>query len=181
MSMRKLFMVGFSILAIGLVGYGSLSFYTLQERSVETNASCAIGNSGTQMPRFACRWYLRHQLSNAPDSNAAQRAFHMAIGAYPTDKEGAMEIAELALAEGARINGHSPFSGYPPLHEAILLNEPHLVEFMLRNGADPKLENQSKELTATALLEALEQQNPSKISQKSELGCPRIKVIRKAL
>lgn len=159
--MRKLFMVGLSILVIGLVGYGSLSFYTLQTRSVETNASCAIGDSGTQTPRFACRWYLRHQLSNAPDSSEAQRAFHMAIGAYPTDKEGALEIAELALSEGARINGHSPFSGYPPLHEAILLNEPQLVEFMLRKGADPQLENQNKGLTAAALLEALEQRNPN--------------------
>jgi len=150
------------LLIVGLLGYSGLSFYGLQASSPDTNASCAIGDSGTHIPQFACRWYLEHQLTDERENGDAQSVLHLAIGAYPTDPEQAQEIMELALSEGAQINGFSPVTGYPPLHEAVLLNEPRLAEFFLQRGADPEIEDQNKEVTARELLSAIEERNPEK-------------------
>ncbi len=158
--MRKLLFSLTGIMAVGLIGYAAIGLYVLQTSSVETNASCAIGDSGTRIPRFACRWYLDHQLTNDSEDGKAQRVLHLAIGAYPTEGERAQEIIELALSEGAQINGYSPVSGYPPLHEAILLNEPLLAEFLMKRGADPEIEDREKGLTADELLSAIKERNP---------------------
>lgn len=77
---------------------------------------------------------------------------------------------ELALSEGARINGFSPVTGYPPLHEAILLNEPRLAKFLLQKGADPAIEDRNKGMTARELLSAIEERNPDRdLSEIAEL------------
>lgn len=148
------------LLTVAILGYTTLSFYSLKTSSVETNASCAIGDSGTWIPRRACYWYLGYQLDPNSQSDAAQRVLHLAIGAYPTQREGARGVIQLALAEGARINGLSPVSGYPPLHEAIVLNEPALAGFLLERGADPTIRDRNKGLTATGLLSILKERNP---------------------
>lgn len=160
--MRKWVFSLAGLLIAGLLGYSGLSFYVLQASSPDTNASCAIGDSGTHIPQFACRWYLEHQLTDERESSDAQSVLHLAIGAYPTDPDQAQEIIELALSEGAQVNGFSPVTGYPPLHEAVLLNEPRLAEFLLKRGADPEIEDQNKELTARELLSAIEERNPEK-------------------
>jgi len=160
--MRKWVFSLAGLLIVGLLGYSGLSFYVLQASSPDTNASCAIGDSGTHIPQFACRWYLEHQLTDERESGDAQSVLHLAIGAYPTDPEQAQEIMELALSEGAQINGFSPVTGYSPLHEAVLLNEPRLAEFLLQRGADPEIEDQNKEVTARELLSAIEERNPEK-------------------
>ncbi|WP_295720083.1 hypothetical protein [uncultured Halovibrio sp.] len=159
--MKWLFSIA-GLLIVGLLGYSGLSFYVLQASSPDTNASCAIGDSGTHIPQFACRRYLEHQLTNERESGDAQSVLHLAIGAYPTDPEQAQEIMELALSEGAQINGFSSVTGYPPLHEAVLLNEPRLAEFFLQKGADPEIEDQNKGMTAPELLSAIAERNPEK-------------------
>lgn len=148
------------LLVISLFSYAGLSFYVLQASSPETNASCAVGNSGTRIPQFACRWYLEHQLISTEESGDAQSVLFLAIGAYPTHPDSAQEIMELALDEGADINGHSPRSGYTPLQEAVLFNEPGLVDFLLKEGADPAVEGQDKGLTAGELLAVIKKRNP---------------------
>jgi hypothetical protein len=158
--MRKWLLSLASLLIIGLLGYAGLSFYVLQVSSPETNASCAIGDSGTRIPQIACRWYLEHQLTGEKESGDAQSVLFLAIGAYPTHPDNAQEIMELALDEGAYINGHSPRSGYTPLQEAVLFNEPGLGDFVLNNGADPAVEGKNKGLTARELLAAIEERNP---------------------
>ncbi|WP_077528793.1 ankyrin repeat domain-containing protein [Vreelandella utahensis] len=160
--MRKWLFSLVGLLIVGLLGYSGLGFYVLQASSTDTNASCAIGDSGTRIPQFACRWYLEHQLTSAKANGDAQSVLHLAIGAYPTDPEQAQKIMELALSEGAQINGFSPVTGYPPLHEAVLLNEPRLAEFLLQRGADPEIEDQNKGMTARELLSAIEERNPEK-------------------
>ena len=148
------------LLIVGLLGYSGLSFYVLQASSPGTNASCAIDDGGTDIPQFACRWYLEHQLTNAEESGDAQSVLFLAIGAYPTHPDSAQNIMELALDEGAKINGHSPQSGYTPLQEAVLFNEPRLADFLLNKGADPSMEDKKKGLTAHELLAAIEERNP---------------------
>lgn len=148
------------VLIAGLLSYSGLSFYVLQASSPDTNASCAIGDSGTHIPQFACRWYLEHQLTSEEESDDAQSVLFLAIGAYPTHPDSAQNIMELALDEGAKINGHSPRSGYTPLQEAILFNEPGLADFLLNKGADPAVEDKNKGLTAQELLVAIEERNP---------------------
>lgn len=168
--MRKWLFSFAAVLAIGVIGYAGLAFYALQASSFETNASCAIGNSGTYIPRSACRWYLNEQLSGEGDDRRAQSVLHLAIGAYPTDGERALEIMELALSEGARVNGYSPVTGYPPLHEAVLLNEPQLAEFLIQRGADPEVEDRNKGLTAHELLSAIKDRNPDQnLSEIAEI------------
>lgn len=77
---------------------------------------------------------------------------------------------ELALSEGAQINGFSPVTGYTPLQEAIVLNEPRLAEFFLQRGVDPGIEDRNKEMTAHELLSSIEEQNPDQdLSEIAEL------------
>ena len=160
MSMRKWLLSLAGLLVVGFFGYAGLSLHVLLTCSPETNSSCAIGDSGTHIPRFACRWYLGSQLTGEKENGNAQSVLHMAIGAYLTNPSSAQKIMELALSEGAKVNGHSPVSGYPPLHEAILLNEPGLADFLLKRGADPEIEDRNKGLTAHKLLAAIEERNP---------------------
>jgi|GEM_PF-784020 hypothetical protein len=158
--MRKWLLSLAGLLIIAVLGYAGLSFYVLQASSPETNASCAIGDSGTRIPQFACRWYLEHQLTSEEESGDAQSVLFLAIGAYPTHPDSAQELMELALDEGANINAHSPRSGYTPLQEAVLFNEPGLADFLLDKGADPAVEDKNKGLTAQELLVAIEERNP---------------------
>ncbi|MEQ6887042.1 hypothetical protein [Salicola sp. Rm-C-2C1-2] len=158
--MRKWLFSLAGLLFVALLGYSGLSFYVLQASSPDTNASCAIGDSGTRIPQFACHWYLEHQLTSAEESDDAQGVLFLAIGAYPTHPDSAQEIMELAFNEGAKINGHSPRSGYTPLQEAVLFNEPRLAEFLLNKGADPAVEGQNKGLTAHELLAVIKERNP---------------------
>lgn len=167
--MRLLIFSIAAALILGTTAYAALGVRVLQTSSLETNASCAIGNSGTRIPRSVCRWYLSYQLSNGADSNDAQRVLHLSIGAYPTDAEHAHEIIELALSKGAPINQSSPVSGYPPLHEAILLNEPSLARFLIENGANLETEAHKTGLTAIAFLSALKERNPDQNLSEIEM------------
>lgn len=159
--MRKAAFAVSAILLLCLISYTALGFYTLQVSSPVTNASCAIGNSGTYIPRFACVKYLGYQLEKEGEGENAQSVLHLAIGAYPTDGEKALEVMSLALSNGAQVNGFSPVSGYTPLHEAILFNEPRLFEFLMQLGADPQIEDQNKGLHARQLLSAIRERNPN--------------------
>lgn len=158
--MRKIALSFLVILLLSLVSYTALGFYTLQSSNIETNASCAIGDSGTYLPRSACLQYLGHQLDQNDQSGEAQRVLHLAIGAYPTHPDTAREVMDIALSHGAGINEVSPISGYPPLHEAVLLNEPSLAEFLMERGANPEIEDQNNGLSAIELLSAIKERNP---------------------
>jgi len=135
--MRKWLLSLAGLLIIAVLGYAGLSFYVLQASSPETNASCAIGDSGTRIPQFACRWYLEHQLTSEEESGDAQSVLFLAIGAYPTHPDSAQELMELALDEGAQTSTLTPpRSGYTPLQEAVLFNEPGLADFSwIRGGS----------------------------------------------
>ena len=41
------------------------------------------------------------------------------------------------------IDHYVSYSGYTPLHYAVLLNDPEVVRYLLENGADPTIENNS--------------------------------------
>lgn len=84
-------------------------------------------------------------------------------------KEIALELSRQFIEKGAQVN--QSWNGYTPLQAAILANEPVLVEFLLRHGADPsiKFKNPGKasdNLTATEFakyLAGLKRQDMSRV------------------
>ena len=49
-------------------------------------------------------------------------------------------IAELLLAGGADPNAKSYYTGYTPLHKAVLRKNKHLVQLLIQHGADVNTE-----------------------------------------
>lgn len=147
-------------LLLAFIGLTALAVYSLNSNSIESNASCAVGDSGNYIPTSLCLRFLKHQLNQAQDTQKAQRAFHLAIGAYPTHPERAILVIKAALSSGADINGFSLITGYTALHEAVLINEPELVEALISFGANPGIKDRSQGRTAADLLSAIIERNP---------------------
>ncbi|WP_165794821.1 ankyrin repeat domain-containing protein [Marinobacter fuscus] len=69
-------------------------------------------------------------------------------------------VIKAALSSGADINGFSLITGYTALHEAVLINEPELVEILISLGANPGIKDRNQGRTAADLLSAIIEQNP---------------------
>lgn len=57
---------------------------------------------------------------------------------------GIIEAGEIALKHGANVNSADRF-GLTPLHVAVINNDSIMLEFLIKNGADPEKENISGE------------------------------------
>ena len=57
-------------------------------------------------------------------------------------KGGHIPVLDLLITNyKADINGHSSSYGNTPLHKAVLKHQANACEWLLKNGADPKIKN----------------------------------------
>lgn len=65
------------------------------------------------------------------------------------------EVIARLLTLGVDINKPSAIDGLPPLHAAILLNDPKLVQYLLEQGADKSISDNNQKMTSSQLVDHL--------------------------
>lgn len=122
-------------------GYLIAVWYNLQ-KNIEQPILAITTDAIPGIPAGIAKIYL--YLSDF-DPNASTSygmpAFNFIAAGYSTGDSSynaaVFELAQKFIAKGADIN--RSWNGFTPLQAAVVVNEPVLVEYLLRNGADPDI------------------------------------------
>lgn len=121
-------------------GYLTMVWYTMQE-SMEMPILAITTNGDPRFPRSLAKAYL---FASDYDPNAVteygQPALSFILAGYGsegTHNEEILQLSQQFIDKGADVN--RPHNGLTPLQEAVLANEPVLVEHLLKNKADPNI------------------------------------------
>ncbi|XOZ33651.1 ankyrin repeat domain-containing protein [Halomonadaceae bacterium KBTZ08] len=147
------------LLLVAVIGLGGWSLHTADIQDVSL---CVTEDDTHYIPNSVCEQYM-FQFRGTPSDieyleNGAGIAFFFGI----EDQEMRRRVMSFFLENGLSINKPSAIDGLPPLHAAVLMNDPQLVEFLLEHGADPTQKDQKHDLTASRYLELLKQKNPER-------------------
>lgn len=141
-----------AVAAVLAAAYTCLSAYTISSQSIEHLLICA-DSGGLRVPfaRTLCRSYL-FAFRGTPDDIDM---LHQGIGASfvvqgESTEDEREEVLKFLIARGLDVN-RADMHRLTPLHGAVVANSPVEVGMLLRNGADPKLQDKRFGLTPLEL------------------------------
>jgi len=149
--MNKFFI---ALLLIIVAGVSAL-FISLTNSDIEDVIICASDNDAYYIPEDLCRYYLYNYRGSKEDIEYLQSRAGLGFVFGISDRSMRRDVIQFLIAKGLSVNGISNFDGLTPLHAAILLNEPDLVQLLIESGADKgkKAENGMDAMSFLALLE----------------------------
>lgn len=149
--MRKIIYPLVALLTLGLLfAYVSLSGMGLGRLIV-----CATTDGASRIPSPLCMYYLQN-FTGAEDADRLDAGAGLAYAFEVPDHGMRRTIMERLLEIGVDIDAPSAVDGLTPLHSAILLNDPALVEFLVEHGADTRARDAVHGLDASQYLEFLQ-------------------------
>lgn len=154
LSMRKIIYSVLALLALGLLfAHVSLSMMSLEKLIV-----CAATDDASRVPSPVCMYYLEN-LTNREDADQLDAGAGLAYAFDVPDNRTRRMMMERLLEIGVDINAPSDTDGLTPLNSAILLNDPGLVEFLIRHGADMEAKDSANRLNARQYLDFLQRRD----------------------
>lgn len=147
------------LLILALTGLASWSMHTAD---IEDVVICATEDDTHYIPSSVCEQYLFQFRGTPNDIEYLESRSGLAFFFESENTEMRRRLMSFFLDNGLSINQASAIDGLPPLHAAILMNDPQLVEFLLAHGADPTQKDERHELTASGYLDLLKQKNPER-------------------
>ncbi|VAW79201.1 hypothetical protein MNBD_GAMMA12-422 [hydrothermal vent metagenome] len=126
--------------------YSRYAFHVASSKPVARLIRSAIArNLYPSIPKQAIFRYLKDGKFNANGivSQSTLPYLNFSLFGYhsrrPFQNSRVLYIAKILIAKGANVNAVDINSGRSPLHEAVLMNHPEVVKFLLKNKADPHL------------------------------------------
>lgn len=95
--------------------------------SIDVNGT--LDRSPTPYLNFSLFGYRKVEGSKTTTENRKKRLNNIKV----------LDIAQLLIDKGANVDSIDPKTGWAPLHEAILLNQPEVARFLIKNAANPKV------------------------------------------
>lgn len=154
--------IAISLIAVVLIAYATLLVWHLETSDIENVSLCVTHPEGDYIPQPVCEYYLFHFRGTEEDIEYLEEGNGLTFFFELEDRQMRRRLMEFFLEQGISINKPSRIDGLPPLHAAILMNQPRLVEFLRKHGADPTQIDRNHELTAKQYLELLRKKNPQK-------------------
>jgi hypothetical protein len=160
--------VALLLLAV-VIGYVGLSWSQLKSSNVEDLVLCSVDKGGIYIPSKVCYWYLTNHRNDAEDVNQLSQngGLSFILGVYQGSNDGmddkkvadynqrTLEIADHFIRIGLDINAINQTDGLTPLHAEVLANNPKLVEFLIKKGADLSVKEKNNNLTPLQFAESL--------------------------
>lgn len=138
-----------------------LAAYALHDADIEELVICSTSDSASLIPRPVCRWYTEHYRITKEEAQILDGRSGLAFLFSVDDTPLRDHWIKRFINEGASVNGPSPTDGLPPLHAAILMNEPDLVALLLEHGADLQQRASAWQLDPLAFARRLVENDPS--------------------
>lgn len=151
-----------TVIILPLVAVTGLGWWSLHSADIEDVAICAIEDDTHHIPSSVCEQYLFQFRGTSDDIEYLESRSRLAFFFEVEDTEMRRRLMSFFLDNGLSINEASAIDGLPPLHAAVLMNDPQLVEFLLEHGADATQKDERHELTASGYLDLLKQKNPER-------------------
>jgi len=128
----------------GFIFYNS--WLKLSDKPVAKIIRAAVKTEGLpDIDRWKAKLYLRYSdyNANATVQGSSIPLFNFCLFGYskskPENNDRIFEIAQLLLTKGADVNSLDSKSGRTALHEAIFFNQPKVVQFLIKNNANPNI------------------------------------------
>ncbi len=96
---------------------------------VSIDANGTLDRSPTPYLNFSLFGYRKIEGNRNTAENRKKRLYNDKV----------LAVAQLLIDRGANVDSIDPKTGWAPLHEAILLNQPEVARFLIRNSADPRI------------------------------------------
>jgi hypothetical protein len=161
---KKIFIIPAIVIALLVPGIG---WYSLKTMPMEYLVLYSLKNNRT------CYWFLKNfrggsadieRLKSIGGFNFIFAGYHKAMELNKPDIETynqrTVAIADFFLQKGLNINAVSPVDGLTALHAAVVLNQPQVVNYLLRHGADKTKPDGKFKLTPTELAKKLQDDRP---------------------
>ncbi|MEO3877430.1 hypothetical protein [Rheinheimera fenheensis] len=154
--MKKFLLIVVTLLT---VVFGSAVF-SLSRMSVQELIICSADDNSYVLPAPLCFTYFNHMTD---EQHAKQLDQHAGL-AYVFEikpEQLKYKVITRLLALNVDINKPSAIDGLPPLHAAILLHDPKLVQYLLEQGADKNIYDNTEKMTSSQLVEHLLERAPT--------------------
>ena len=148
--MKKFLLIVVILLTILL----STAAFSLSRMSVQELIICSTDNKSYLLPAPLCLTYFNNMTSEQHAKKLDQHA-GLAYVFEITPEQLKYEVIARLLTLGVDINKPSAIDGLPPLHAAILLNDPKLVQYLLEQGADKSISDNNQKMTSSQLVDHL--------------------------
>ncbi len=138
------------------VSVAALGLFSMSRGDIEDAILCATHDESHYIPSSVCEYYLRHFRMTKEDVRYLEDRAGLAFLFGISDRSQRGNLMSSFLAHGLSINRPSAIDGYPPLHAAIINNDPELVEFLLAHGADLEQKDNNNHQTAAEFVRYLD-------------------------
>ncbi|XOZ33641.1 hypothetical protein ACMDCT_15775 [Halomonadaceae bacterium KBTZ08] len=160
--------IAVSLIAIVLTLYATLMVWYLETSNIEYVSLCVTHPEGDYVPQPVCEYYLFNFRGTEEDIEFLEQGNGLSFFFGVEDRQMRRRLMRFFLEQGISIHQPSEVHGLPPLHTAVLMNEPRIVEFLLENGADPDQRDLKHELTVPEYVDLLRGKNPQEDRSKIE-------------
>ncbi len=156
--MKKTILSLLVIIPLSVIG---LVIYAMSTDDIEGIVICATNDDTHYIPSSLCEFYLLNYRLTEEDIEFIEGRSGLSFLFEIQDKNKRYNLVKYFISKGVSINKPSTIDGYPPLHAAIINNDPDLVKLLLNNGANIKQKDSSYNLTPEEFINFLLQKQPS--------------------
>lgn len=138
----------------------ALAIYAMSTDDIEGIVICATNDETSYIPSSVCEYYLYNFRLTKEDVNYIENrgGLNFPIGIHDNTKR--YNLVKFFISKGVSVNKTSAIDGYPPLHAAIIHNDPRIISLLLNNGADINKKDDIHNLTPDKFLEFLFKKQP---------------------
>ncbi len=142
--MKKL-IISLLIIPVSIIG---LAIYALETFTIDDLIVCSSYDDAYYIPSSTCEYYLKNYRANEEDIKYLESGFGLGFITAIDDSEKKYRLMDFFISKGLSVNSKSKADGLTPLHSAIILNDPKLVEYLLSKNADPLQTESNHGMTA---------------------------------
>ena len=155
-TMKKIILALVIVIPLLVVGLG---FFSMSTGNIEDIVICSTNDESHYIPSSVCEYYLLHYRLTKEDIRFLEARSGLAFLFEISDRSRRDRLLKYFVAKGVSTSKPSAVDGYPPLHAAIINNDPELVEFLLANGANPGQKDENRQQTAREFVDFLGRTN----------------------
>jgi len=156
--MKKI-IISLLLIPISIIG---LAIYTLETLTIEDLIICSSYDEAYYIPSSTCEYYLKNYRANEKDIKYLESGFGLGFITTIDDSEKKYRLMDFFISKGLDVNSKNKADGLTPLHSAIILNDPKLVEYLLSKKADPLQTESNYGMTAYQYVDFLISKNSKK-------------------